>query len=195
LQLANASLLSERNDAHWRCEDLENDLKKHKADSAARIVALESNVKFAKTHCAEVSTASDKRLIDLEAELTSDLMELQKLYIHNIRGIGGLCSPMPEGHPSATDYICWVFKEVADLPKVFAGVNENFVSATVEGALLMADDSIDLDAVVDAAATSSANILPEGGMYGGPHAWWQINGGIPLVTTMCWVPSTLSFVR
>jgi hypothetical protein len=113
-----------------------------------------------KTRCAEVSTASDKRLIDLEAELTSDLMELQKLYIHNIRGIGGLCSLMPEGHPSATDYICWVFKEVADLPKVFAGVNENFISATVEGALLMAGDSIDLDAVVDAAATSSANILP-----------------------------------
>jgi hypothetical protein len=34
-----------------------------------------------------------------------DLMEVRELYIHNIRSIGGLCSSMAEGDPSAADYI------------------------------------------------------------------------------------------
>jgi hypothetical protein len=56
----------------------------------------------------------------------------------------------------------WVSKQVADLLKVFACVNENFISAVVEGALTMAGGSIDLDVMVDVPATSGANILPTG---------------------------------
>jgi hypothetical protein len=103
LHLANASLLCERNDAHWRCEYLENDLRKARADSATRIAALESTVKSAETHSVEVAATSDKHLSDFEAEFTNDLTELWKLYIRSIRG---LCSPMPEGDPSAANYIC-----------------------------------------------------------------------------------------
>jgi hypothetical protein len=62
-------------------------------------------------------------LINFEAELMKGPMELQELYIHNIHSIGGLCSPMPEGDPSAADYIHWLSVEVADLLKVFAGMN------------------------------------------------------------------------
>jgi hypothetical protein len=62
------------------------------------------------------------------AELVRDLAGLQKLYIRNVQVIRGLCSPMPEVDPSAADYICWLSTEVAGLPKMFAGVNENFVS-------------------------------------------------------------------
>jgi hypothetical protein len=45
---------------------------------------------------------------------------------------------MPEGEPSVVDYILWLTAEVTDLPEVFAGVSENFISATVEGTLAVA---------------------------------------------------------
>jgi hypothetical protein len=45
------------------------------------------------------------------------------------------------------DYICWLSIEVTGLPEMFAGINRNFISATVEGTLVMAGDSIDLAAL------------------------------------------------
>jgi hypothetical protein len=54
------------------------------------------------------------------------------LYERNVQSIGGLCSLMLEDEPSVVDYIRWLTAEVTGLPEVFAGVNENFVSATVE---------------------------------------------------------------
>jgi hypothetical protein len=117
------------------------------------------------------------------------------LYVRNIRSIGGLCSSMPEGDPSVVDYICWLLVEVGDLPKVFAGVNENFVSAAVEGALAMAGDSVDLDTIQDAATVSDADILPtEKDVQRAACAiaknWWH-----SFVMTMCWMPFTLGFMR
>jgi hypothetical protein len=129
--MANLSLLSERNDARWQCEDLENDLKKTNADSAACIAALEATVKSIKARNVEVAAAGNKRLSDFEAELSKDLTELQELYARNISSIGGLCSPMPEGNPSTVDYLRWLSVEVDDLPKVFAGMNDNFVFAAL----------------------------------------------------------------
>jgi hypothetical protein len=69
---------------------------------------------------------------------------------------------MPEGEPSAMDYIRWMSVEVTGLPEMFAGVNENFVSAMVEGTLVMAGDSIDLAALWTMAADSGADILSVG---------------------------------
>jgi hypothetical protein len=43
---------------------------------------------------------------------------------------------------------------------MFGGVNENFVTATIKGALVMAGSSVDLDALQDAAAASEVDILP-----------------------------------
>jgi hypothetical protein len=43
---------------------------------------------------------------------------------------------------------------------MFGDVNENFVTTTVECALVMASSSIDLDALQDAAAASRVDILP-----------------------------------
>jgi hypothetical protein len=48
--------------------------------------------------------------------------------------------------------------EAACLPKLFAGVNENFISVTVEGVLVMAGDSIDLAARQAFATYSVADI-------------------------------------
>jgi hypothetical protein len=55
LKLVNSSLLSERNDAHWWCEDLEN----ANTDSAARIAALEATVKSVNAHSTEVAAAGN----------------------------------------------------------------------------------------------------------------------------------------
>jgi hypothetical protein len=62
--------------------------------------------------------------------------------------------------PSAVDYICWLSVEVTGLLEVFAGVNENFISATVEGTFVMAGDSVDLTTFQTVAADSRADILP-----------------------------------
>jgi SMC interacting uncharacterized protein involved in chromosome segregation len=85
LQLANASLLSERNNSCYQCEYLEDELKKTRFASAASIAALEAKIKTIEAHSAEVAAASDKCLSDFEAELTGDLTGLQKVYICNVQ--------------------------------------------------------------------------------------------------------------
>jgi hypothetical protein len=54
---------------------------------------------------------------------------------------------MPVGEPSVEDYLRWLSEEVSGLPDMFRSVNENFSIATIEGALTMAKDSVDLDAI------------------------------------------------
>jgi hypothetical protein len=43
---------------------------------------------------------------------------------------------------------------------MFSGVNKNFATAGIEGALAMAGDSVNLDAIRGAAAKSGADVLP-----------------------------------
>jgi hypothetical protein len=160
LQLGNVSLLAERNDLRYRCEDLEAKLAKVCSNSATNIASIQAKIKSTKAHTVEVDAANEKCLGDFEAELVRVLAGLRKLYNHNIQSIKGLCSPMPEVDSLATDYIRWLSTEVAGLPEMFAGVNENFISAVVKGALMMAGESIDLDALQDVAAESGADILP-----------------------------------
>jgi SMC interacting uncharacterized protein involved in chromosome segregation len=114
LQLVNASLLDERTDSRYKCEDLEAKLKKVHSDSTASIAALEAKVKYAKTYNTEVAAASNKRLSDFETELIKDLAGLRKLYVHNVQSIEDLCSLMPGGrsfgcglHPLAFYGGCW----------------------------------------------------------------------------------------
>jgi hypothetical protein len=126
------------------------------------LLPLEATVKSVEACSTEVAAASDNRLSDFEAGPMKDLMELLELYICNIWSIGGLCSPMPKSDPSAADNLRWLSIEVADLTKVFGGVNENFVSDAVDGAFIMVDDSVDLDALQDAAAVTGADIWPMG---------------------------------
>jgi hypothetical protein len=63
LQMANSSLLFERNDARWRSEDHENDLEKANANYATRIAALEATAKSVKTRSTDVATISNKHLM------------------------------------------------------------------------------------------------------------------------------------
>jgi hypothetical protein len=55
----------------------------------------------------------------------------------------------------------WLFEEVSSLPDVFSGINENFATAAIEGALTLADDSIDLEAVRTGASKAGTDILPD----------------------------------
>jgi hypothetical protein len=86
-------------------------------------------------------------LREFKGGLVRKLEELHGLYAGNIRIIGGLCSPMPVEEPSIEDYLCLLSDEISGLPDMFNGVNETFANATIEGALAMASDSIDLDVV------------------------------------------------
>jgi hypothetical protein len=80
------------------------------------------------------------------------------LYVHNIHSIGGSCSSIPEGDPFTADYLHWFSMEVGGLPEVFTGINENVISAAVEGTLVMAGPFVNLGALQAATAVSEADI-------------------------------------
>jgi hypothetical protein len=69
---------------------------------------------------------------------------------------------MPTEEPSIADCLCWLSDEVFGLPSMFSSVNENFASAAIEGALAMVGDSVDLDAVRNAASEGGADVFPVG---------------------------------
>jgi hypothetical protein len=175
---------------------LEAGLAKARSDSAAGIASLEINVMSIKAHIVDSTAAGEKRLNDFEAELVRDLAGLRRLYIHNIQVIRGLCSLMFEADPSAADYIHWLSMEVVGLPEMFADVNENFVSNAVEGALVMAEDSVDLDAFQDVAAESRPDIFSHGSgcAEGCAHGIQKILV-LLLTIIMCWLPFAQIFTR
>jgi hypothetical protein len=65
---------------------------------------------------------------------------------------------MPEGEPLAVDYLRWMPIEISGLPDMFSGINGNFAIAAVKGALAMAGDSTDLEAVQDTVVSSGADV-------------------------------------
>jgi hypothetical protein len=61
---------------------------------------------------------------------------------------------------SVEDY--WLSEEMSSLPDMFCGMNENFATAAIEGALVLAGDSVDLEAVWVAASEGIADVMPAG---------------------------------
>jgi uncharacterized membrane protein len=82
------------------------------------------------------------------------------MYAERVQSIGGLCLTMPAEEASIEDYVNWLSEEVYVLLDVFSGVNENFAIVAIEGALALAGDSIDLEAVHTTASKDGAYILP-----------------------------------
>jgi hypothetical protein len=158
----NKSLLAERNNFHYRCEDLRAELMEVRSSTEKQITDLEAEVKSAEAHSTDVAGAGEKHLKDFEDELVHDLAELRTLYVRNAQAIGGSCSPMPKGEPSVVDYLRWLSTEIFGLPDMFDGVNENFATITIEGALTMAGDSVDLEVMQDGTVCSGADVLPAG---------------------------------
>jgi hypothetical protein len=192
----NKSLLAELNDFRYCCEDLKAKLAEVHSDAEKRTADLEMRVKATEAHSVNVAASSEKRFRDFEDELIQDLAELRALYEHNAQTIGGLCSPLPEGEPSATDYLRWLSLEISGLPNMFGGVNENFVTAAVEGALMMARDSVDLDALQSTATESGADVLPiEHDVRRAVCAVSEKSGCAPWARTMCWLLFVLHMKR
>jgi hypothetical protein len=102
------------------------------------------------------------------------------------KAFGAPCSPVSEDEPSARDYMRWLAAKVASLPEVFAGVNENFVSVAIEGALWMAGDSVDMDAL----QTSTAVIAGRMSCWGSEtcEELPRASGGAPSVTSQHLMP-------
>jgi hypothetical protein len=101
-------------------------------------------------------------LREYEDGLVQKLEELHRLYAGNAQIIGGLCSLMPAEEPSVEDYLRWLSDEISGLPDMFSGVNKNFATAAIEGALAMASDSIDLDVVRGVVAEGGVDVLLAG---------------------------------
>jgi hypothetical protein len=140
---------------------MDSELARVRSSIVEDIAALESRIRFAEAHSMEVAAVGEKCLSNFDGELIEDLAGMCALYECNIQSMGGLCLPMPESEPSAVDYICWLSVEVTGLPKVFDGVNESFISAAIEGTLVMAGDSMDLAALQTVAVDRGVDILPE----------------------------------
>jgi hypothetical protein len=79
----------------------------------------------------------EKSFVAFWVHLASGLAHLREVYERNIQSLSVICSPIPGATPSIEDYILWLTSEVGYLPEVFASVNENFVSAAIEGVLTM----------------------------------------------------------
>jgi hypothetical protein len=82
------------------------------------------------------------------------------MYAEKVRTIGGLCSPMSVEEPSVEDYVNWLSEEVTGLIDMFCGVNENFATTAIEGALALASDSVDFEVMRVAASQGDTDVLP-----------------------------------
>jgi hypothetical protein len=177
----NKSLIDVHNDLQYRCEDLHVELAEVRSDAKKRIADLEAKVKTAEAHNIDIAAVGKKCLKGFEDEHIRDLAELRSLYVRNTPTIGGLCSPMPEGEPSTADYLRWLSTEISGFPDMFGGVNTNFITSAVEGALIMAGESIDLDALQNVVAASGADLLLVDhdvckAAYAVSKKWWWCSG-------------------
>jgi hypothetical protein len=69
LLMGNSSLLAERNDFKYRCEDLGKELAEVRSDTEERIAYLEVKAMSAKAHSIDVVAAGEKRLSDFQSRL------------------------------------------------------------------------------------------------------------------------------
>jgi hypothetical protein len=106
LMAGNESMLAESNNLSHCTEDLEFELAKVCAATAADVAALETKIESVESHNVDVTAAGEKCLKDFDDKLVEDLAGLCILYIRNINRIRGMWSPKPESEPSAMDYIC-----------------------------------------------------------------------------------------
>jgi hypothetical protein len=86
----NKSLLAERDDFCFHCEDLQVELAKVRSDAKKQIDDLKVKVESAEAHNIEVAAAGEGRLKDFKDELIRDLAGRRMLYVRNAQAIRGL---------------------------------------------------------------------------------------------------------
>jgi chromosome segregation ATPase len=174
-------LSSERDQLKIRCDNLQAELAQAHSDAEKRISDLEAKVASIEVRNIEIATEGEKSLRDFQGVLVRQLERVHDMYAKRVQSIEGLCLMMPAEDPSVEDYLNWLSEEVSGLPDVFSGVNENFATAAIEGALALVGDSIDLEAVWTTASEAGVDILPAAlGVRKATRAvskkWWQSFG-------------------
>jgi hypothetical protein len=102
---------------------------------------------------------------------------------------------MPEGEPSAMDYLRWLSTEISGLPDMFGGVNENFITAVVEGALVMAGSLLISTLYKTLPPLVGLTFYLWSVMYVEPCTLCRKSGGSLLIMIMCWILFTPGFTR
>jgi hypothetical protein len=92
LMMGNKSLLAERDDFKYHCEDLKAELMEVHSEAKKRLADLEVRVKSTEACCVDIATAGEKQLREFKGGLIRDLKGLRELYVRNVQTIGGLCS-------------------------------------------------------------------------------------------------------
>jgi hypothetical protein len=82
-------------------------------------------------------------------KVTGDLAGLREAYERNIQSLGGICSPISDGASSVENNLRWLTPKVGCL-----------LSTAIEGVLVMAGDSVDLEALQTSAADNGVDVLP-----------------------------------
>jgi hypothetical protein len=149
-----------------------------RSDTEKCVYDLEVKVKFAEACGIEISAEGEKFLGDFRSVLVQQLERLHKMYADKVQSIGGLCSVMSAEEPSVEDYLNRLSEEVTGLLDMFSGVNENFATAAIEGALALAGNSVDLEGVQVATSEGGTDVLPAvSGMRKAARAvskkWWR----------------------
>jgi DNA-binding MarR family transcriptional regulator len=141
-----------------RCKSLQAELAQAHSDVEKHVSDLEAKVKFAKDRGVEIATESEKNLGDFRRVLVEQLEKLHEMYTDKVQSIGSLSSAMSVKEHSVEDYLS--SEEVTGLTDMFSGMNGNFATAVIEGALSLAGNSVDLEAVRVATSKGGTDVLP-----------------------------------
>jgi hypothetical protein len=122
--------------------------------------------------------------------LVQQLERLCEMYADKVQSIRGLCSAMSVEEPLVEDYLNWLSEEVTGPPDMFSGMNENFATTAIEGALTLATNSVDLEAVRVATSGGGADVLPAvSGVWKAARAvskkWWRSFGYDYMLSVIC----------
>jgi hypothetical protein len=153
-------LCSKRDQLKIRSDNLQAELAQARYNAEKQISDLEVKVVSAEGRSVEIVAKGEKSLRDFQGALVRQLERVHYMYAERVQSIGGVCSMMLAEEPSVEDYVNWLSEEVSGLPDVFSDANENFAITAIEGALALASDSIDLEAVWTTASEASVDILP-----------------------------------
>jgi hypothetical protein len=174
-----SKLSSEHDQLKIRCDNLQAELVQARSDTEKRISDLEAKVASAEGCSIEIAAEGEKSLRDFQGVLVPQLERVHDMYAERVQSIDALCLTMPAGEPSNEYYLNWLSEEVSGLPNVFNGVNENVATAAIEGALTLAGDSVDLEAVRTGSSKAGVDILPTvSGIRKAARAfskkWWRL---------------------
>jgi hypothetical protein len=153
-----ATLQSSYNEEKKFCEGLTNRnfaLRKEREDARSRAQVLEEEIVKVERTAAKNAAAAGQRYDAYCAKVKKGMASPRVAYELAVNGIGGLCLPIKDAASSSDDFFRLFESEVASLPEIFVGANENFVSIALEGVLhiVKQQNSVHFDMLQTVAST------------------------------------------